>query len=884
MNCYTTYTSLGLGIIWLLMMPSLTAQVNDSLASPVSFYMAGERYGPVAALYWYPTSPVDWNQNYATGYTLTRTEIDSTGQTIGSPQPMGDAILPQDSLWFSENLDMVEGMIGALGALMYDTLFQFPPNELLDPVEMKYNYIVYEATQRPQVAVAVGLGFVDTTADPLKAYQYTVQNQDGDLQASLQFQGAVGRAFSDEFYEHEFQFPNDESFSDMLAAAFPIEYDRIVATSRGYGDSVVIRWGPSSPILWENAKVNGFEVYRDTGIADLKLLAVVKPWEESQITEDLASDSMALVAASILYGQKDIMTQQGRSAYDQMSISENNLGFALYAAERSALAGDILGFRYVDRDVPADSAYTYLISTPGLEDIWLTGKTSGVNRYQPTEAPSGFEVESGDGVITLVWDKEENRRRFSSYTIERSEDGQAYELLTPTNLVFIETDELPLTAYSYRDTTVDNDKTYSYRLRGFDSFAEVSDPVEVSGQALDLTPPPPVEIGFADYFEDRNTILVEWEEIGPPPADLSHYQVMMSDEPEASFGAISQKLSPTQDSFLLDLTGMDIDRGFFFQINSYDTLENVSTSYSRQVVVPDKVAPEAPQNLTGIVDSNSFVTLTWAHSASKDVTGYWLYWGNSPEEDLSPVNTEPLTTNYYAYYLDEVTLTKKIYFCVRAQDDSYNRGLPSELIEVKRLDYVPPITPYDVGIANQDQHLLVSWIPSPSDDVAGQLIYRRTDSSLETDYTLIDSLLPSQSSYLDTAVRIGQTYYYVIRAYDDSGNLSEESAFGTAQVDFPEQAVRISDLTIADASADSVELNWSFELPSVQLSEVPYTFEIHRAAGGQPLRLYQQLSADTLLYNDPEIEANVLYQYAIRVRFDNGWLGNFSEVKSVLTE
>lgn len=862
----------------------LQAQVYDSTEVPTPFFIEGERLVDGIALHWYPTSPFTWELNLQSGYQLSRVEIDSVGQLIGEPEVLADSILPQDSSWFSQNGDLFNGLMEPLGGLLYDSLFQFPENDLLNETTMKYNYLVYEATRRSEVAVALGLGFVDMEADPSKRYQYTVRTLSNTLQADVQFtQPFIVRAYSDPLYRQEFRFPGGQSFSDMLAAAFPVDLERIVATSRGYGDSLVIRWGPNSPRLWERAKENGFEVYKDTGNSDFKLLAVIKPWPESQITAAIADDSMALAAAGILYSQTD-GSEQGGSVYEQNAIFENNLGFALYAAERSPLAGDILGFRYVDRDVPKDSSYTYIISTDGLENIWLTGKTSGFNTYQEVGPPSGLRTEAGDQQINLIWDKGRNQSRFSSYTVERSEDSLTYFPLTGNNIVFIETDEMPRQVYSYLDTTVKNGQTYYYRLRGFDSFGEVSMPSETEGKAFDMTPPRPVEMGFVDFDEASHKIRLAWEELGTPSADLSHYQVMMGEQSAGPFGAISQRLPVSQDSFVLDLTGMEMDRAFFFAIYSYDQSGNVNTSAVEQVVVPDKIAPLPPENLRGVVDSASFVTITWEHSVSKDVEGYWLYFGNSPDEELSPVNKQLLKTNYYVYYLDEKSLTKKAYYCVRAQDDSYNRSLASELIEVKRLDLNPPVPPYAVNALNDKLGLQLNWSLSPSEDVAGQLLYRRTEAITDTGFVLLDSLSAFQKTYLDTAVQIGETYYYMMRAWDDSGNLSEVSSETSTKVVFPGESIQVEEWMVTAATSNSVQLSWQFQPKIAQLVGLLYTYEIHRSVGGQPLRLYQELASDTVNYTDLQVEANVLYQYAIRVRFDNGWMGAFSEVKSLLTE
>ncbi|MEO0468997.1 MAG: fibronectin type III domain-containing protein [Bacteroidota bacterium] len=880
MNPFQTYLFLCVMLNGLVL--PVLGQQGDSEKSTPAFYLEGERRVDGIALHWYPTASDIWTEQLASGYQLSRSEIDSTGRVISGPEILLDNILPRDTAWFSANAEALKGLMEPIGGLLYDTIFNFPDNDILDAQEMKYNYLVYEATQHNEVAVAIGLGFMDSTASPNKRYQYSVQSANAALNAQIQFrQPYIRFASSQEGYSQEFRFPADQSLSDMLRAAFPVEQEYIIATSRGYGDSVVVRWGPNNPRLWERAKENGFQVYREESPGRLTLLEVVKPWPESRIASAIAEDSMALVAASILYGQKDAL-KPGNSIYEQTSIFENSLGFALYAAERSPLAGNILGFRYVDRTVGRDSAYSYIISTDGLEDIWLTGKTSGFNTYERPAPPEGLRLEPGDRSLRLIWERESNRSRFSSYTIERSEDGQNFSKLTRNNIVFIETERLPITAFSYTDTVAENGKTYYYRLRGYDSFGETSDGAEVSGQGVDMSPPQPVQIVDVEYFDDTQTIVLNWERSGPFAEDFSHYQVLMGEVGDGPFGAISENLDSTETAFQLELKGMDLDRGFFFTVSSYDKSGNVSTSYPRQAVVPDIIAPLPPENLTGFVDSSGFVTLSWEHSTSKDVEGYWLYFGNRKDAEFSPVNKEPLTQNFHVYALPESSLTKRIFYTVRAEDDSYNRSVPSEVIEVKLPDKIPPEPPYAINVMAKEMQLMLNWSLSASEDVAGQLLYKRGTALTDTGFVFVDSLSARQQTYVDASVRIGEVNRYMLRAWDESGNLSRPSFEGKGELLFPVGMADIQDLTVGIASADGIELKWQFQALNEQLKAVPYTYEIHRAVGGGALSLYEEVAAGSQNYTDLKVQSNVLYQYAIRVRFENGWLGNKSEIKSVL--
>ncbi|KAA3641726.1 MAG: hypothetical protein DWQ02_00075, partial [Bacteroidetes bacterium] len=659
------------------------------------------------AVNWFPTSPQLWKSLMTQGYRVSRVEIDTMGNEIGASVVLANNLTPKDSSWFVVNGNLSDGLMEPIGALMYDPQFDFPENDLMDDTEMKYNFIVYETTRDIQIANAVGLGFLDSTVVEDKHYKYDITAVNGGYSAFVRITNLYYNYGQSGENPVEFTFPDGRSLSDMLAAARPYDPDRIVAMSRMYGDSIVLRWGPTNPKFWKRAMEEGYKIYKSVGDGELELLTTVKPWPESEIKESIASDSMALVAAGILYSDNSKYNIQDMSIGDQIAIFENNYGFSLYAAERSPLAADILGLRYVDKDVMKDSLYNYIITTESIIDPFHTGRISKTNTYVPVPQPYDLTVVTGDKALTLVWNLAKNKKEFVAYSLERSEDGQNYESLTKKPLVFIETDRLPLVEYSFLDSVGVNNKTFYYRLRGYNSFGELSEAAEIEAQARDLTPPTPVVIVQSRYLKTANQFSIEWAEQNGQAEDLANYQVLMSDHPEGQFNAISPVLEKEATSFVLDVGDLDLDQAFFFTVISQDINGNISRAYPSQIAVPDLTAPLPPEVLVGYVDTFSVVHLTWEHSTSKDVSGYWLYWSDDPKAEMAPVNNELLTTNTYAWYIDEKSFNDYIYLCIRAEDDAYNRGVPSKVIKVARLDVMPPVDPIMESVSPENGQMQI---------------------------------------------------------------------------------------------------------------------------------------------------------------------------------
>jgi fibronectin type 3 domain-containing protein len=92
------------------------------------------------------------------------------------------------------------------------------------------------------------------------------------------------------------------------------------------------------------------------------------------------------------------------------------------------------------------------------------------------------------------------------------------------------------------------------------------------------------------------------------------------------------------------------------------------------------------------------------------------------------------------------------------------------------VDKYPPSAPASITIAAAPGRLSLFFPANPERDVAGYLIYRSTDASLQKDRwtKLFDAPTP-RTTYQDEAVESGRRYYYYLTAVDAAGNQSAPS-------------------------------------------------------------------------------------------------------------
>jgi 1,4-alpha-glucan branching enzyme len=83
----------------------------------------------------------------------------------------------------------------------------------------------------------------------------------------------------------------------------------------------------------------------------------------------------------------------------------------------------------------------------------------------------------------------------------------------------------------------------------------------------------------------------------------------------------------------------------------------------------------------------------------------------------------------------------------------------------------PPTTPSDLSTTSNTEVgvILLSWTASPSSDVTGHQVYRGTTADFDTSGARLATLEAGTTTYNDSTVEQGTTYYYRIAARDDDG-------------------------------------------------------------------------------------------------------------------
>jgi fibronectin type 3 domain-containing protein len=212
----------------------------------------------------------------------------------------------------------------------------------------------------------------------------------------------------------------------------------------------------------------------------------------------------------------------------------------------------------------------------------------------------------------------------------------------------------------------------------------------------------------------------------------------------------------TATSFTLLSSGSPADgSGARSPVNAIQIVANVSTG-----------VPAVPTGLTAVA-GNAQVTLGW--TASTGVTSYNV--------KRATVSGGPYTTIAggvaTASYTDATAVNGTTYYYVVSAVNGSGESANSSEVSAKPQAPAAPVAPTNLAASAGRRKISLTWTQSTSGNITGNNVYRSTVNG--GPYSRVSSLAAT-TSYTDTGLTSGRTYYYVVTAVNSS-NL--ESSYST---------------------------------------------------------------------------------------------------------
>ena len=190
------------------------------------------------------------------------------------------------------------------------------------------------------------------------------------------------------------------------------------------------------------------------------------------------------------------------------------------------------------------------------------------------------------------------------------------------------------------------------------------------------------------------------------------------------------------------------------------------------------------------------ITLTWQPPAANidgstpvNLLGYNVYRMDESQSEPSqvPINSALVSETEYAD--KHFQFGNNYRYIVRSVSLGTGGGqvesLNSNAVAVAARDTFPPAQPERPSIAPDPSfgRLAIFFAPNKEPDLAGYDLYRSTDPNVPKErWTKLNQSLLTRTTYQDERVESGKTYYYYLRAVDQSGNVSPPSEVTSERV------------------------------------------------------------------------------------------------------
>ncbi|MCU0436226.1 MAG: fibronectin type III domain-containing protein [Bacteroidia bacterium] len=637
-----------------------------------------------------------------------------------------------------------------------------------------------------------------------------------------------------------------------------------------HNDTAFIRWVPGSYEVWKTGIAQGYRVERFTLDAYMDLGANAAGKGTLLTTEPLKPLAKADQAwntlkqrepfAALVYEEIYSSKPLPADAAKRKTAQEISFGYAMKACDYSPAVAAAHGLLIKDANVQRGEVYVYLVyvnNSPALKPGM--GKADPKANAAPAVArPS---ARGGNRFAMIGFDAAATRNAFAGYIIERSVDSVRFERMNKNLLVFAVSDaEQNKTELYYKDSLPQNGKPYWYRVRGWSYFGFEGAPspaVRVRGKE-EWTAYPEIDTCFS---ADNKTAQLRWK----IPATLNtqqlkYFAVMRGSNAGGPFTAIKNAatLPPGTTQFT------DAAPAFtnYYMVAAISNEGDTAFSYPALLQLADEEPPAAPENISGTIDSNGVVQLRWNAVNTSDLRGYRVFRCNHLQEEFVEITDSLLTQASFRDSIATQTLTRDVFYTVRAVDRVYNNSPNATPVRLNRPDKIAPVAPVFVSATHNDSAIVLKWIRSHSSDVREVKLLRITNNQPPA---LVNTFAAKDTTthYTDTQAPAGADYTYQLVCTDSAGNRSTATS---PQVMFRPRIHPALKEVKAQLNEETKHITLTWAAPAGPVDR----YIIYRATENQPMRTYETLPGDANSFTDKQISPGNVYEYRIKAVYKSG--------------
>ncbi|MTB52345.1 fibronectin type III domain-containing protein [Lewinella sp. W8] len=476
--------------------------------------------------------------------------------------------------------------------------------------------------------------------------------------------------------------------------------------------------------------------------------------------------------------------------------------------------------------------------------------------------------------VSLDWNFKEFTDLYYGYQLFRSDDaGQTFYPVFNTPLINGMDSTLNTTLNNSEvlvrtESFTENGDSVIYRLHGADYLGgysrQYSQRSGVVGSDIELSP-----VLDKTIQTDSNYAVIQWsfdERFAPY---VEEFRILHRPDSESESTVALAGIPPDAREVAVPMRY----RSNFYRVQAISFQGTALASFESLVLMYDVDPPAVPQNLSGKIDSNGIVTLSWSGSNEEDLAGYYLFKGFFRNTELAMITPNPLTETAYVDTVSMKTGNDTVFYQVRSVDFRGNGSNFTPRLALVKPDVFPPAPPQFKSIEEDGTLAILHWTRSPSPDVVTYRLYR-TELPDAKEWELLEEWDEGEfpSRYEDASLLPGRSYRYVLRAEDDAGLLSTDSQPVSLRLRDSGLRPPIENFSVREAEAPNsgALLRWEY-------GESPRAFYLYRAQGDRPTSLLKVIGGDQRSFLDPTGRPNKQYRYLIRALFPNGKVSPFTE-------
>lgn len=488
----------------------------------------------------------------------------------------------------------------------------------------------------------------------------------------------------------------------------------------------------------------------------------------------------------------------------------------------------------------------YFFNVTAVNDVGESATSAEVTATPAgvPSAPQGVGAVKGNALVTLSWSAPASNggSPVTTYHIYRGTSTGSTTWLATTGG----------TNTSFVVNGLTNGQVYFFNVTAANAVGQGASSAEVS--ATPSTVPQPPE-GVAATAGNGAVTLTWSAPTSNGGSAILQYDIYRG----TSSGAATFYASAGSSNTSFIVSPLTNGQPYFFNLTAVNA--NGPSASSAEVSATPSTTPGAPTGLAG-TSGNGTVALSWnapGSNGGSPITNYYVYRGTSSGATSFLAATGGTNTSFVAAGL---TNGQPYFFNVTAVNANGQGASSAEATSTPASVPNPPAS-LSVSTATASQ-LDLSWSAGSNGGsaITAYQVWRGGASGTET----LLATIGTNTSYIDLAVTVGNTYYYQIRAVNAVGTSSPSNEVSGLVAGSGTLAGAPTGLTATPAN-NQVALTWT--APGSSGSSPLTSYRIYRGGSSGSLSLLASLGTNTS-FTDRTALNNATYYYAVSAVTDVG--------------